>query len=78
MDSFREQVQHIALADMGFEAKTMHLLSLGLTKADVNNLLYRELNHTAAERNIKRASGITHRIAKKNKDGGRGKCADRF
>ena len=54
MDSFREQVQHIALADMGFEAKTMHLLSLGLTKADVNNLLYRELNHTAAERNRQR------------------------
>ena len=25
------------------------------------------MNHTAAERNIKRASGITHRIAKKNK-----------
>ena len=67
MDSFREQVQHIAHAEMGLEVKAAQLFSLGLTKADVNNLLYRELNHTAAERNTKRASGITHRIAKKNK-----------
>ncbi len=42
MDSFREQVQHIAHAEMGLEVKAAQLFSLGLTKADVNNLLYRD------------------------------------
>ena len=67
MAGFREQVQRIVHADMSLEDKTKGLLSLGLTRIDVDNLLYREMGVKRAECDIKRSTAISKRIAKKAK-----------
>lgn len=67
MGGFREQVQRIVGADMSLEDKTKGLLSLGLTRIDVDNLLYREMGVKKVERDTKRSMIITNRIAKKSK-----------